>query len=94
MLLSYINLSLKLSLYFNQLHKLLTKYNKLSTAEYILLAYNELNSIKNICTCLTAQLNAKIIYYNYYEINDAVFGNYSNKMEPSFYFNFASLIMN
>jgi len=71
---------------FHSSHKLLGKYNKLQPEQFGSLAYNELELISNIHSTITAGLNAKIIYYNYAEIDDSVFGNYANKTESSFLF--------
>ena len=67
-------------------HKLLGKYNKLRPEQYISLATNELELIENIYSTLSTQLNAKVIFYNYTEIDDSVFGNFANKIESSFVF--------
>ncbi len=79
---------------FQSSHKLLGKYNKLSPDEYALLATNEISSIETICTTLTNNLDAKIIYYNYTEIDDAIFGNHANKTEPSFLYQLRKLNFN
>lgn len=76
---------------FQSTHKLLNKYNKLKPEDHSLLALNEMELIKSICPFITAHLNTKVIYYNYYEINDAVFGNYSNKTASSFLFQLRKL---
>lgn len=76
---------------FQSSHKLLTKYNKLNALEYSSLAEKELCLISNMCAAINARLNAKIIYYNYTEINDAVFGNYANKINSSFIFQLRKL---
>lgn len=76
---------------FQASHKLLGKYNKLSTDKYSSLASTELELIENINTTITLQLNTKIIYYNYTEINDSVFGNHANKYESSFLFQLRKL---
>ena len=67
-------------------HKLLGKYNKLKPEQYSSLASNELELIENIYSTISTQLNAKIIFYNYTEIDDSVFGNFANKIESSFVF--------
>ncbi len=69
---------------FHSAHKLLAKYNKLSPQQYSSLSQNQMELIKNISSAINAQINCKIIYYNYTEINDAVFGNYANKTSASF----------
>ena len=76
----------ELVILFQSSHKLLAKYNKSKSEYYQLLADNRLEEINSIVSALNGQLNAKIIYYNYSEINDSVFGNYANKLELSFPF--------
>ncbi len=76
---------------FQSSHKLLGKYNKLKAEQQHLLAVTELESIENIYSTLAANLQAKVIYYNYTEIDDAVFGNYANKIESSFLFQLRKL---
>ena len=78
-------------LVFQSAHKLLGKYNKYKVEQHHLLAANELEIIKNSFSVLTQKLNAKIIYYNYTEIEDAVFGNFANKTESSFLFQLRKL---
>jgi FkbH-like protein len=76
---------------FQSSHKLLGKYNKLKT-DHSSFASNELNNIKNIYdTLISANPKSKIIFYNYNEIDDGVFGNYSNKIESSFLFQLRKL---
>ncbi|MFT6842495.1 MAG: FkbH-like protein [Psychroserpens sp.] len=76
---------------FQSSHKLLGKYNKIKPDQHLLFASNELNAIENIYSTLTSNLDAKVIYYNYTEIDDAVFGNYANKTESSFLFQLRKL---
>ena len=76
---------------FQSSHKLLAKYNKLNPEQYSSLAAAQLDLIEHICSTINSNLNAKIIYYNYTEINDAVFGNYANKIELSFLFQLRKL---
>ena len=81
----------ELVILFHSSHKLLAKYNKSKPAHYPLLAENRLEEINSIISAINSQLNAKIIYYNYSEINDSVFGNYANKLEVSFQFQLRKL---
>ncbi|WP_284653020.1 HAD-IIIC family phosphatase [Flavobacterium terrisoli] len=81
----------ELVLIFQSSHKLLSKYNKLKSEAYSSLASQELASIEFMVATLTSQLDAKIIYYNYTEIDDAVFGNYALKTESSFLFQLRKL---
>ena len=76
---------------FHSSHKLLNKYNKLKPDQYSHLANTQLELVNNICTTINTHINAKIIYYNYAEINDAVFGNYANKTASSFLFQLRKL---
>lgn len=71
---------------FQSTHKLLAKYNKLKPDQYSNLAENFLEDISTIRNKIQTKLAAKIIYYNYPEIDDAVFGNFGSKIEPSFIF--------
>jgi len=76
---------------FQSSHRLLEKFNKMSSADHSGLAEHELNSIQNIYSTLSDTLNAKVIYYNYTEIDDSVFGNFANKTEFSFLFQLRKL---
>ena len=76
---------------FQSSHKLLGTYNKLKPEAYTSLADNRLELIGNIHQQLSSRLTAKIIYYNYTEIDDSVFGNYANKVESSFLFQLRKL---
>lgn len=76
---------------FQASHKLLGKYNKANLEEHSLFASNELDVIENIYSNLNNNLNAKVIYYNYTEIDDSVFGNFANKTESSFLFQLRKL---
>lgn len=78
-------------LVFQASHKLLGKYNKTKPEQTTLFAQKELAAIENINTTLTNNLKAKVIYYNYTEIDDSVFGNYANKTESSFLFQLRKL---
>ena len=72
-------------------HKLLSKYNKLKSEEYNSLADQQMEIIESLAHSLIKQLKTKIIYYNYNEINDAVFGNYANKKSSSFLYQLRKL---
>jgi FkbH-like protein len=78
-------------LVFQSSHKLLGKYNKQKTERYPFFASTELETISNIYSSISNGLNAKVIYYNYTEIDDAIFGNYANKTEASFLFQLRKL---
>jgi FkbH-like protein len=76
---------------FQSTHKLLGKYNKLKSNEYHLFASNHLELIQQIHATLYANTSAKIIFYNFNEIDDTVFGNYANKIQDSFLFQIRKL---
>jgi FkbH-like protein len=76
---------------FQSSHKLLGKYNKIKPDQHLLLASNELEAIESIYSNLMNNLNAKVIYFNYTEIDDSVFGNFANKTESSFLFQLRKL---
>lgn len=76
---------------FQSSHKLLASYNKLKPEQYASLADNRLALIGNIYSQLKSKLNARIIYYNYTEINDSVFGSYATKTASSFPFQLRKL---
>jgi FkbH-like protein len=76
---------------FQASHKLLGNYNKLKTEAYASLADSRMELVSNMYQQLKGKLNARIIYYNYAEINDAVFGSYANKIVSSFPFQLRKL---
>ncbi len=78
---------------FQSSHKLMGAYNKLKPADYPTLAATRFSLVENIYTQLSGRLKAKVIYYNYTEIDDAVFGNYATKTEASFLYQLRRLNM-
>lgn len=76
---------------FQSSHKLLGNYNKMKPEAWSTLANSRLQLINEMYSQLKQQLKAKIIYYNYAEINDAVFGNYANKVSSSFVYQLRKL---
>jgi len=65
---------------FQSTHKLLEKYCLTSTSEQTSLADGRLEFIRTLCSSVTG----RIVYYNYPEIEDAVFGSYGTKVPSSF----------
>ena len=65
---------------FQSAHKWNETYSTLPVDQQIKLADERLSFVKSICT-LT---QSRIIYLNYAEIDDGVFGSYANKVESSF----------
>ncbi len=65
---------------FQSTHKLMEKYSLMPVVEWNTLADERIDFIKTICE----NVQGKIIYYNYPEIEDTVFGSYANKVTDSF----------
>lgn len=65
---------------FQSTHKWCELHSGLSAAEQAQLADKRLEFVRGIC----AGTSAKIIYFNYPEIEDSVFGSYANKVASSF----------
>jgi FkbH-like protein len=68
---------------FQSTHKLGEHYSMLSQEKQLLLADERLSFIASVCENPSFSTK-KIIYLNYPEIEDTVFGSYSNKVESSF----------
>lgn len=81
----------ELVIIFHSTHKLLGKYNKLKPEQYSGLASSQIELVENISATISSNLKAKIIYFNYSEIDDSIFGNYANKIESSFLFQLRKL---
>jgi FkbH-like protein len=78
-------------LIFQSAHKLLGKYNKLKQEYNHTLAATEIENIQRLYSMISEQANAKVIYYNYTEIDDSIFGNFSTKTEHSYLFQLRKL---
>lgn len=70
----------KFTVVFQSTHKLLEQYSLKPAPEWGALANERINFIRTICE----NVDGKIIYYNYPEIEDTVFGSYANKVSTSF----------
>lgn len=70
----------KYTVIFQSTHKLLEHYSTKSASEWHSLADERLNFVRALCE----NVEGKIIYYNYPEIEDTVFGSYANKVQGSF----------
>jgi FkbH-like protein len=68
---------------FQSTHKLGEHHSALSQEQQMMLAEERLQFITDICSN-PAFVSKKIIYFNYPEIEDTVFGSYANKVESSF----------
>jgi len=65
---------------FQSTHKLLSTYNEKSVENQSLVANERLEFLKVICN----SIKSKLVYFNYPEIEDSVFGSYANKVKSSF----------
>ncbi len=81
----------ELVILFHSTHKLNNKYSKLNPELYAQLAEQRMILVNELFTQIKSNLRAKIIYYNYPEIDDAVFGNYANNTQQSFLFQLRKL---
>ena len=68
---------------FQSTHKLLELHSRLNEDQQSLLAKNRLDFISSICASPFLG-GKKIIYFNYPEIDDMIFGSYANKVVSSF----------
>ena len=68
---------------FQSTHKLGEYHSSLSMENQVLLAEERLSFIASLCEN-PSFANKKLIYFNYPEIEDTVFGSYANKVESSF----------
>ncbi len=65
---------------FQSTHKLLSTFNETDVDKQRNIADDRLEFIKMICN----SVQSRLIYFNYPEIEDAVFGSYTNKVKSSF----------
>jgi len=69
---------------FESSHKLLNKFNRLNPIDRLSFAQQCIDNLNLLTNTLLERCNSKIIYFNFSEINDMVFGNYANKIPSSF----------
>jgi len=67
-------------------HKLLQKFNKAEAGIRADFAENQISHIHHLVDALQNNLKTKVIYFNYAEEDDRVFGNFANKVPSSFIF--------
>lgn len=70
----------KYTVVFQSTHKLLEKYSLMPSSQWGDLAQERIDFVRTICETVSG----KIIYFNYPEIGDGVFGSYADKVEASF----------
>lgn len=81
----------ELVILFKSSHKLLLKYNKANAEKRASLADTEIEVISTFHETITNTISAKVIYYNYTEIDDTVFGNFAGQTPSSFLFQLRKL---
>jgi FkbH-like protein len=81
----------EVTLVFESTHKLLQKYNKKAPERRIHFAEESIAHTKQLITNLQSKTNTKIIFCNYTEEDDHIFGQYANKVEASFSFQLRKL---
>ena len=69
---------------FQSTKRLNKKFYKEDKSQKTAFANNQILEIENFYTNISTNLSSKIIYFNFQEINDNVFGNFSNQIEQSF----------
>lgn len=70
----------KYTIVFQSTHKLMEHYSFMPPSDWRTLADKRISFIRTICE----NVGGKIIYFNYPEIEDTVFGSYANKVAGSF----------
>lgn len=70
----------KYTIVFQSTHKLLEKYSLMDADAQQRMADDRLDFVRTICE----QVRGNIVYYNYPEIEDTIFGSYANKVKSSF----------
>lgn len=69
---------------FPSVQKLLKRFYKLSTQQKNSFAAEYISYTRDLVAAINKKTKAKIILFNFQEINDSVFGNFSNKLSSSF----------
>ena len=65
-------------------NKLLKKFGKQNLNDKANFAREQLDKFENLYQTITAKIKSKVIFFNFNEADDAVFGNYANKTSVSF----------
>jgi len=73
-------------LIFHSSQKLLSRFSKCKENEKEHFAESHIQSLNSAFDKINNECKAKIIYFNFVELNDGVFGNYGNKVSSSFIF--------
>ena len=81
----------EITIIFESGHKLLQKFNKTEEFERKGFAQMQIERINNLYESIQKRINTTIIFLNYAEEDDRVFGNFANKVESSFLFQIRKL---
>ncbi len=65
-------------------NKLLKNFGKLLVENKPAFAKNQIDKVQQLYQTITSQIKSKILFFNFNEIDDGVFGNYANKTNVSF----------
>ncbi len=68
---------------FQSTQKLIKKFYETDQTSKKDFALQHINYVQQLIDVISKNVKAKIVYFNFAEINDNVFGNYSNKIESS-----------
>src|SRR5687768_5569876 len=71
-------------LVFESTQKLLSRFYALPGEQQASFAKAHLQHLETLCHSLNSRLHSHIIYFNFPEIDDGVYGNYANKTRLSF----------
>ncbi len=69
---------------FHSVEKLINHFYKLSDEDKLRFADNHIENLTSLYDTIVSKQACKILYFNFAEIDDQVFGNYSNKAVSSF----------
>jgi FkbH-like protein len=69
---------------FHSTQKMMKKFYKLPSEEREKFSEQHIGSVKDYYNTLLSRISCKVVYLNFCEVNDGVFGNYANKMKSSF----------
>ena len=76
---------------FESSQKLSKRFYKSDKAKF---SEMHIEKVNNYISNISKHLNSKIIYFNFPEVNDSIFGNFSNKIEYFLFTKQGKLIMN
>ena len=71
---------------FHSTQKLIKKFYQDSLAQRAKFADRHIDYVLTIYETISSVLSSKVIYFNFLEVNDSIFGNYTNKVEASLLF--------